>query len=91
MALRMKTPVDKGSEEYVKGRRAGVEGTYGAPRSEDSHGPVGTRAAEKTVQPGERNSLGGGEDSLGEAASSIYEKAVMNRGDSLGDKALTER
>jgi hypothetical protein len=75
--------MDKGSEEYVKGRRAGVEGTYGEDRPGNS--------AEKTIFPASGNSDGGGEDSLGEKASSIYRKAVENRGDDMGDKALTER
>ena len=80
-----------GNEEYVKGRRSGVEGTYGAERSKDNKAPVGTRVTEKTIYPGERDSDGGGEGPLGEAASSIYQKAVSNRGGDLGDKALTER
>jgi hypothetical protein len=91
MSVRMKTPYNQGGENHVKGRRAGVEGTYGAPRGEDSKGPVGKRVAEKTIEPGERDSDGGGEGPLGLAAHSIYEKAVKNRGDSIGDKALTER
>ncbi len=71
-----------GNEMYVKGRRAGVEGTYG-----EAHDGV----AEKTVASALDSNDGGGEDGLKSAASSIYEKAVMNRGDSIGDKALTER
>lgn len=71
-----------GEEKYLKGRQAGVEETQGVKRK-------GT--AEKTIFPGERNSDGGGEDGLGAAAHSIYEKAVHNSGDSIGDKALTER
>jgi hypothetical protein len=77
-----KQPPDRGREEYVRGRKAGVEGTYG-----DPHDGV----AEKTVVPGMDANDGGGEDGLKTAASNIYRKAVMNRGDSDGDKALTER
>lgn len=91
MSVRMKTPANGGGEVHVKGRTAGVQGTYGAPRGEDNHGPVGKRVVEKTIEPGERDSDGGGEGPLGEAASSVYQKAVHNRGDSIGDKALTER
>lgn len=89
--VRVKSAPDKGGEEYGKYHRAGVEGTYGAPRSEDNYGKVGTSTVEKTVYPGERSSDGGGEDSLGETASSLYQNAVHNRGDKFGDKALTER
>lgn len=91
MTTRMKTPANGGGENHVRGRQAGVEGTYGASRGEDTHGPVGSKTAEKTIFPGERDSDGGGEDGLNQAASSIYQKAVKNQGDSIGDKALTER
>jgi hypothetical protein len=77
----MKEKVSKG-EEYLAGRRAGVEGTYG-----EKHDDV----AEKTLRPGYDSNDGGGEDGLKSAASSIYSKAVGNKGDSIGDKALTER
>jgi hypothetical protein len=70
-------------EEYLNGRRAGVEGTYGAKRA---------GGAEKTVYPG-GESEGGGEDSLPNAAGSIYAKAVRNGGgsDTGGDAALRDR
>lgn len=83
MAKKVMDKMDKGSEEYVKGRRAGVEGTYGEDRPGNS--------AEKTIFPAGGNSDGGGEDGLGAVASRIYRKAVENRGDDMGDKALTER
>jgi hypothetical protein len=71
-----------GSEEYLKGRRAGVDNTYG----EDHDG-----VAERTLASGKGDSDGGGEDGLGATASRLYQAAVHNRGDKIGDKALTER
>jgi hypothetical protein len=81
MSKGMNEKVTKG-EEYLKGRRAGQEGTHGMARK---------GVAEKTIYPGERDSDGGGEDGLGECASRLYQNAVHNRGDKDGDKALTER
>lgn len=70
-------------EEYLEGRRAGQEGTHGEKRK-------GT--AEKTIYPATgASSEGGGEDGLAAAARGIYQKAVKNEGDSIGDKALTKR
>lgn len=69
-------------EEYLEGRRAGVEGTHGASRK---------GVAEKTLLPHSDVNDSGGESELNRAASSIYQDAVHNRGDKLGDKALTER
>ena len=73
----------KGSreEEYLEGRRAGVEGTYGEKRK---------GVAEKTVIK-HAEGEGGGEDHLPNVASRLYQRAVKNEGDGLGDKALTER
>jgi hypothetical protein len=70
-------------EEYLEGRRAGVEGTSGAPHK---------GVAEKTLFPG-GESEGGGEDSLPAAASGIYSKAIRNGGgyDTGGDEALRRR
>ncbi len=70
-------------EEYLKGRRAGVEKTYGESR--------GSKGAEKTMLPHSDVNDGGGESELTRAARSIYQDAVHNRGDKDGDKALTER
>jgi hypothetical protein len=69
-------------EEYLEGRKAGVEGTYGASRK---------GLAEKTnlTHPDVHDS--GGASELNSAARSIYQDAVKGRGDKLGDKALTER
>ena len=70
-------------ESYVRGRSAGVEGTYGAKRK---------GVAEKTVLP-EGGGDGGGEGSLAGKAASIYDKAVRNGGgsDTGGDPALRQR
>lgn len=79
----MGKPNDKtGNEEYLKGRRAGVDNTYGMSRK---------GVAEKTAIPAHDSNDGGGEGDLKTAASSIYRQAVKNTGDKLGDKALTER
>lgn len=69
-------------EEYLKGRKAGVEGTHGASRK---------GVAEKTLLPHSDVNDSGGESVLNRAARSIYQDAVHNRGDKDGDKALTER
>jgi len=69
-------------EEYLKGRRAGVEGTHGAKRK---------GVAEKTVLPHSDTNDSGGHEELARAARSMYQDAVHNRGDRDGDKALTER
>jgi hypothetical protein len=70
-------------EEYLEGRRAGVEKTYGESR--------GNRGAEKTLLPHADVNDSGGESELNRAASSIYQNAVKNRETPDGDKALTER
>jgi hypothetical protein len=70
-------------EEYLEGRRAGVEGTHGASR--------GKMGAEKTLLPHSDVNDSGGESELNECASRLYQNAVHNRGDKDGDKALTER
>lgn len=77
-------PFVKG-EEYLEGRRAGVDGTYGAGRN--------GLGAEKTIWPGADNSNGGGEDSLPNAARSIYQRAVGPSEDpsKQGDQALRDR
>jgi hypothetical protein len=71
-------------EEYLKGRKAGVEKTYGETRGSK-------HSAEKTLLPHSDVNDGGGESELSRAARSIYQDAVHNRGDKDGDKALTER
>jgi hypothetical protein len=72
----------KKGEEYLKGRKAGVEGTHGASRK---------GVAEKTLLPHSDVNDSGGESELSSCARSLYQDAVHNRGDKDGDKALTER
>lgn len=69
-------------EEYLKGRKSGVEGTQGASRK---------GVAEKTLLPHSDVNDSGGESELNACASRLYQSAVHNRGDKDGDKALTER
>ncbi len=71
-------------EEYVKGRRAGVEGTEGSSRK---------GVAEKTIPDSNMHDADSGsrQKDLSEAAKGMYSKAVGNRGDAIGDKALIER
>lgn len=68
-------------EEYLEGRRSGVEGTYGEKRK---------GIAEKTVFP-HAEGEGGGEDGLPSTASRLYQKAVKNEDDKMGDQALRDR
>lgn len=69
-------------EEYLKGRKAGVEGTHGASRK---------GVAEKTLLPHSDVHDSGSETDLCDTAGRLYKDAVSGRGDKLGDKALTER
>jgi hypothetical protein len=69
-------------EEYLEGRKAGVEGTFGMKRK---------GVAEKTLVPHPDVNDSGGATELNECARNIYQNAVHNRGDKDGDKALTER
>ena len=69
-------------EEYLEGRRAGVEGTHGAERK---------GVAEKTNLPHPDVNDSGGATELTSAARSLYQDAVRGCGDKMGDKALTER
>lgn len=71
-------------EKYLKGRTAGVEGTYGKARE-----GVAEATAVATVM--DQSDSGSVQADLTESASSMYRKAVMNKGDDIGDKALTER
>jgi hypothetical protein len=81
-----------GNEKHVEGRRAGVEGTYG---KKAGHGPDALRhkkdVAEATAIQRDEANDGGGDHELVKAASSLYQDAVHNRGDKLGDKALKDR
>ena len=76
---------NESGEAYLKGRRAGVEGTYGKARAGRS--AEETNVADKTDQ----SDSGSLQSDLTSAASSLYKNAVHNRGDKDGDKALTER
>jgi hypothetical protein len=69
-------------EEYLKGRRAGVEGTHGAERK---------GVAEKTLLPHSDVNDSGGESELNRCARNLYQDAVHNRGDKDGDQALIDR
>ncbi len=76
---------NESGEAYLKGRRAGVEGTYGKSRS--GNAAQETNVADKMDQ----SDSGSLQNDLTSAARSIYQDAVHNRGDKMGDKALTER
>jgi hypothetical protein len=95
MAKHSDTRGDKANmkgEEYLRGRRAGVEKTYGkegAPYRGVGSKWGGNSAEATNLAKGEGNS--GGNEELASAARSLYQDAVHNRGDKDGDKALTER
>lgn len=80
-------------EEYLKGRRAGVEGTHG--KEGKPYRGVGSKwsgqSAEATNLSRDENHDSGANEELAKAARSLYQDAVHNRGDKDGDKALTER
>ena len=82
---------NESGEAYLHGRRAGVEDTYGRKdkRLPGSHG----RVAEITVPADKMDQADSGslQSDLTEAARSMYQDAVHNRGDKHGDKALTKR
>jgi hypothetical protein len=73
-----------GNEEYLKGRKAGVDGTYGAKRK---------GLAEKTNLPHPSSHDSGGNVPVHEAATSLYDRAKAKEWDTsgIGDQALTER
>lgn len=74
---------NEAGEAFLKGRRAGVEGTHGTARK--------GVAERHIIGHGEQRDSGSLDPELGKAASSMYQNAVHNRGDKDGDKALTER
>jgi hypothetical protein len=76
---------NESGEAYLKGRRAGVEGSYGKARKGAS--AEETNVADKMDQ----SDSGSLQSDLTASARSLYQDAVKNRGDKLGDKALTER
>jgi hypothetical protein len=76
---------NESGEAYLKGRRAGVEGTYGKSRS--GNAAQETNVADKMDQ----SDSGSLQSDLTSSARSLYQNAVHNRGDKEGDKALLER
>ena len=74
-----KYPAHK-QEDYLHGRKAGVEGTYGEKRK---------GLVEKTVLPKEESDSGARSD-VSSVAKSLHRKALRNDG-SGGDPALSER
>lgn len=83
MSKGMKERATENGEAFLKGRRAGVEGTHGQARK---------GVAEKTIiGHGDQRDSGSLDPELGKAASSMYSDAKHNRGDKHGDRALTER
>jgi hypothetical protein len=85
--VHIRSPANGGGENHVRGRRAGVEGSYGARRIR--------RGVEKTLYPGRGNSHGGGEGLLGPTASRLYKGALKHsrtgKVHGSGDRALWER
>jgi hypothetical protein len=76
---------NESGEAYLKGRKAGVEGTYGKSRS-------GNLAQETNVADVmDQSDSGSLQTDLTSSAKSLYSQAVKNTGDKLGDKALLER
>jgi len=78
------------NEKYLKGRRAGVEGTYGEKGGALRHKGV----VEATSVSKNDKDPSGSEDGLGGVASKMYKGAIRNGGGSsngIGDKALRER
>lgn len=74
---------NESGEAFLKGRRAGVEGTHGTERK---------GVAERTiVGHGDQRDSGSLDPDLGTAAGNMYRDAVNNSGDKFGDKALKER
>jgi len=76
---------NESGEAYLKGRKSGVEGTYGKSRKGAS--AEETNVADKMDQ----SDSGSLQTDLTSAARSLYQDAVSGRGDKMGDKALTER
>ena len=79
-----KQAANMSGEAYLKGRKAGVEGTEGATRK---------GIAEKTIPDSNLHDADSGsrQADLSAATKSLYDKAVYNKGDAIGDRALTER
>lgn len=71
-------------EAYLKGRKAGVEGPSGKAQK---------GVAEKTVPADkmDQSDSGSAQTDLTSAAHSLYQRAVKNEGDEMGDRALFDR
>lgn len=82
----MKQAAKMSGEEYVKGRRAGVEGTEGQSRS---------KLAEKTIPDSDKHDADSGsrQSDLCSAAKSLYSRAVGPGEDpsKMGDQAMRVR
>jgi hypothetical protein len=92
MGEKMDDRADMKGEEYLRGRRAGVEetsGKEGKPYRGVNSKWSGNSAEATNLSKGEGDS--GGNEELASTARSLYQDAVSGRGDRLGDKALTER
>lgn len=80
-------------EEYLKGRRDGVEKTFG--KEGHPYRGVGSKwhgqSAEATNLSKDDGHDSGGNSELASAARGLYQDAVHGHGDKHGDKALTER
>jgi hypothetical protein len=78
---------NESGETYLKGRKAGVEGTYGKKRP--GHSAEETNVADKMDQ----SDSGSLQSDLTSAASSIYSRAVGPGEDpsKMGDQALRDR
>jgi len=84
MSKGMKERANEVGEAFLKGRRAGVEGTFGEARK---------GVAEKhIIGHGDQRDSGSLDPDLGKAAS-VYKKAVKNGAgkDEMGDQALHDR
>lgn len=84
MAANKGEKANMSGEAYGRYHRGGVEGPSGKARK---------GIAEETVVANkmDQSDSGSVEGDLTEKARSMYQAAVSNRGDKLGDKALTER
>lgn len=82
----MKQAARMGGEEFLEGRRAGVEGTQGKSRA---------KLAEKTIPDSDKHDADSGsrQKDLSAAAKSIYARSVAFPADpsGMGDQAMRDR
>ena len=80
------------NEKHVKGRTAGVEGTYGSKTHAERHKKG---VVEATVVSKNDHNHSGGEPGVDAVATKLYKAALRNGGGhdagGIGDKALRER